>query len=298
MTTQKKLRTSREPKFKACEYCPGKIPIGFTKCPHCLRWNLDGVVPSSDPNNDQTILLKDVTGEDDARHIIGIEPFDELFGGSGEIPSPKGRGLVHTSVTLWGGGPGAGKSTGSLQLCAKLVELTNGEVLYVSAEEASLSVKSRAFRIGVSLEGIRLHPMGSTADLSSILMNRKPRAAVFDSHTAFISDPEEGVDFCEALKGYAIALSCPMIVLCQVTKSDDFAGLKKLQHVVDTLITLYAVEDTRDEGMREFYVEKNRFGKANFVRRVRMTEKWGLVYREQDQEDDPGVDPDGDEDSI
>lgn len=288
--------------IRHCERCKAAFPADKAKCPSCNFWHLRaaGNAPKKvDPTDDQTVLLADVQGEEDRRyHFTGrMVWLNTIFGG----------GLVTNGVTLFAGKNGAGKSTVSLQLAAALVSAVpdrllpnakppSDEVLYIGAEEGALAIKARGIRIGLgeALSKVRLHPVGSSADLGGIIMTRRPKAVFFDSLPAFVSDPEEAVELCGTLKEYALALDSPFVVIDHVTKSDDFAGLEKLQHKVDTCCIMFPVEDSRDEEMREIDVTKNRFGRANFTTRVRMTEK-GIVYHESDQADDPALGGDDDE---
>ena len=292
---------------RSCDRCGFKFGATKAKCPSCNFWHLKAhssadtePAKPADPNDDQTVLLSDVEGEEDLRYVLPkpLQWANRVFGG----------GIVTNSVNLYGGKNGAGKSTLSLQLAIALSlapdpvwtpsHIPNSkEVLLVAAEEKGIAIKSRAKRLklGDHMHLIRLHPVGSSADLSSIIMTRRPRAIIFDSLPAFVSDPAEAVDFCQTLKDYAMAIDCPMVVIDHVNKSDDFAGLESLQHKVDGCFIQYPVEDSRDNEMREINVTKNRFGPANFVMRVRMTET-GIVYHESDQADDPALGGDDDDD--
>ena len=187
-------------------------------------------------------------------------PWDKCFGG----------GIVTTSVTIIGGCPAAGKSTMALQLSNRIAEVTNREIIYVGTEESVQEIKSRAIRLQLTcMHLIRIHPMGSSADLGSILTSRKPSAIILDSLPGLTSDPEIAVELCKRFKDYAVELNAPVIIIDHVTKGDDFAGLMQLQHAVDTLLSLFPNEN----GMRELATVKNRFGPANISVKLGMAER-------------------------
>jgi predicted ATP-dependent serine protease len=116
---------------------------------------------------------------------------------------------------------------------------------------------------------------------------RRPAITVIDSIQKWSDDPEEQVKICESLKAFAVELKCPVLVISQVTKADDFAGLNKLKHTVDCLIMLTCDDDE----VRILQSEKNRYGDTAGVL-FDMTEK-GLILRIEDEDDDD----EGDEDN-
>jgi DNA repair protein RadA/Sms len=199
-------------------------------------------------------------------------PWDECFGTD---YISRRSGIVNTSVTLLGGAPGAGKSTFSLQLADAISASTLREVLYIAAEEDAAEVLARARRIQIkNLNRIRIYPMGATTELSLVFASRKPAAIVVDSLPKLVPDHDQAVEFCERFKPYTIEMKAPAIIIDQVNKEGDFAGLMKLQHAVDTLLIFYKVDEHTE--LRELHVEKNRFGIANISKFLMMTET-GLV---------------------
>ena len=72
-----------------------------------------------------------------------------------------GGGIVKGSLVLVGGDPGIGKSTLLLEMCRNLVT-DEVKVLYVSGEESTSQIKSRAVRLGITPGS----PNGRTTDAS------------------------------------------------------------------------------------------------------------------------------------
>jgi DNA repair protein RadA/Sms len=275
-------RASKKKDLRPCKACGYLFDKGLSRCASCGRWDFGG--NTDDPSQDQTVLLGDAA----VAPLVQLQtgPWDCCFG-----QQRQGKkvvlGIVNTGVTLLGGAPGAGKSTLSLQLAVSIIAATQREIIYLEAEESVEELKARAVRLQIPpavLNMIRVIPMGSSADMASTLLNRKPSAIVIDSLQGLCNtDLEAQVEFCKALKDYTVPLKAPAIVVSHVTKEEGFAGLMALQHAVDTtvLFTVY------DDGVREMKTIKNRFGPSNVEKLFNMTEL-GLVERspEEDEDDD------------
>ncbi len=265
---------------RPCERCAAPFPSAASQCTSCGAWH-DPIAFGAPhaASLDQTILLSDVTEDEIERYVAG--PWDYCFGG----------GIVKTSVNLIGGAPGAGKSTLALQIADELpAHVEKGEVLYVGAEETVKEIKARAKRLNLKrMDRIRLLPIGALSQLATIMTTMKPIAVFLDSLPGFVSDPEEGVELCTNLKGYAIDLNAPMIVVDHINKDEDFAGLMKLQHAVDGTFTLFPVET--GASMRIFETVKNRNGPNARSSFFEMSET-GLVHTanncdvKEDEDDD------------
>jgi len=263
------VRSRKKRELIKCKRCDYDFDSYRAKCPQCGFWNAPEVF---DDKKDQTILLSEAS----EKPLVRIEtgPWDVCFGG----------GLVVTSVTLLGGAPGAGKSTMALQLADNVCEISKREILYIGMEEAVEEIKYRAIRLGVrNMHRIRVHPMGSNAQLGSILLNRKPAAIIVDSLPGMTLDANDAVEICKRFKDYSVTLEAPTIIIDHVTKDHDFAGLMQLQHAVDTTVSFFP----RDEAssIRDMFTIKNRFGPANVSAMFEMTAK-GLVAVDEDEEEE------------
>ena len=64
----------------------------------------------------------------------------------------------------------------------------------------------------------------------------KPAAVVIDSAQKFTQTPTEAVTLCEDVKETAITKRCPFIIISQVNKEEEFAGLNSFQHAADSLM--------------------------------------------------------------
>jgi DNA repair protein RadA/Sms len=260
-----------------CHYCDEPLDEGRALCPKCRRWQPSTILdnpraPRED--KDPSVLLSDVESAEKSR--IDVGPFNLIFGG----------GIVQTSVTLIGGAPGAGKSTLLLQLSDIIATRTKREVLYIASEEALTEIRLRADRLKLKQKAlVRMVPaMSGEGNIAKILSRHKPSAIILDSLQGFANEDHElSVRICNDIKKTAVMLGAPGIIISHVTKDQDFAGVMKLQHAVDALVTFSVDEEFGD--VRTLEVQKNRNGRA-FVRLdLEMTET-GLVTVELEDEEE------------
>ncbi len=261
-----------------CSSCGELIPHGKLRCPSCKQWQTGAV-------NDESVMLCDIVPAEKLRirdNLAGLW----TDGGNSESPNPRirdgfGGGIVLTSVTLLAGHPGAGKSTILLQLSKTLADATKKETLYIAAEEAKEEIKSRADRLGVGDANIRIIPaMGGISNLGELIARRNPGAVILDSLQGLVGSEHDAAELTlKNLKGLAVLLNAPIIVVSHVTKGESFAGTMTLQHEVDCLVTL---ELSDDDGTREWFVHKHRQGKAYVSTELEMTEH-GLEWELEDE---------------
>lgn len=248
-----------------CRLCDAKLKPGAARCVSCGSWNSD------DPELDISVLLDKVTSAEGDRIKTGL--YDECWGG----------GIVRTSTTLFGGMPGAGKSTILLQLLDAVFAITRLEGIYVATEEVLPEIKMRADRLGIKHQaGIRMIPAMGGVDIASILMRRKPGIIVLDSLQGLVGeDDAAAVELLGNMKKFSALLNAPTIIISHVTKEGDYAGLMTYQHAVDTLLLM----TPDDDGIRTLEVRKNRYGRAFIEQLFEMTEHGLMPVKENDDED-------------
>ena len=198
----------------------------------------------------------------------GVEYIDGSFGGQGITPS---------SVTLFTGTPGAGKTTMMLKLVDSLCG--NGSVaVFNTGEESLYQVKMTAERLRLKngfAVGEETHVPTLLKKCDEIRNKRGNKNKQFvlvvdslqtlndgkygDAGTTNSRTPERALamitDWCKEHN------TCAII---QVGKNGQFTGRNILKHMVDAMLELTVEEDTRSElyGCRVLTTTKNRFGGA------------------------------------
>lgn len=283
-----------------CALCGWKFSSQRMQCPQCKTWRSVGAPAQAAKG---IVRLSDVKESDNEKRLA-TGPWDKAFGA---WVDPKGNdlefGLVLTSVNLFAGAPGAGKTTLSLQVtdaiakalaqAATLLNQPAPDALYIGTEQSAGEIKQSGRRLRLSrFENILIIPMGTDFTMAMI-ESVKPAAVILDSLSGLTTNVDEQVNVCEAFKQFSTKTRAPVIIIDHVTKGDDYAGLMKLQHVVDACFTIYPVEVGRgncpwcDDPTclgceREMVVDKNRFGKAQTSIRLIMT-KTGLVAKPSEE---------------
>jgi len=216
---------------------------------------------------DDTVLLSDAKLAQVERVRTGL--VDTCFGG--EEPD---IGIVRTSIALLGGDPGAGKTTLSLQLSDFFAGKFKQETLYIANEQDATEIKTTGGRLKLkNMHLIRVvKAMGGVqTDIGLYLLHYKPCFIVLDSVTKWSGeDMNLAVTICQRLKDYTVRLNAPTLVVNQVTKGGEHAGLNKMQHAVDATM-LFEVWGDNPNDPRRLHVRKNRFGPAPVSQYYEMT---------------------------
>ncbi|MDO4531628.1 MAG: ATPase domain-containing protein, partial [Bacillota bacterium] len=214
--------------------------------------------------------LADVETGTDQRLLTGITEFDRVMGG----------GIVRDSVTIITSPPGGGKSTLSLMAAAALAKQGN-RVLYASGEESDSQIKNRADRI---LESIaqniwiladtsmdRVLDAITEIDADLIILDSIQTFSLAEFLPSRAGNPTQTMECASALVQAAKNKKRPRAVLMigQMNKSDEIAGLRALEHLVDTVLVL---EGEGADELRCLVATKNRFGSTGEMGFFSMTE--------------------------
>lgn len=202
-----------------CSRCGAPFPPSRSQCPSCGAWHSGVVIREED-----TILANEVPDTDMVHVPTG--PWDICFGG----------GLVPGCVFLLGGNPGVGKSTMVLHMGDVMCEKTQQETLFVGKEQDLLSTKQYMRRIGVrNLHLFRLVKMGVDLEVvEGIILKKRPAFVILDSLKGACGDDlRKQVATAKMLKGCALAVDCPVLVIHHVNADGEITGLTELQHEVD-----------------------------------------------------------------
>lgn len=212
------------------------------------------------------VSIRDVVVPDILRKRIpsGIDYLDGVFGGDGLTPS---------SVTMFTGFPGAGKTTMMLTLANGLVG-HGAEVVFNTCEESLYQVKIHAERLGLK-NGFRLGEEGMIGELLEKCDKlraqnpAKPFVLIVDSlQTMDDGKWKDGVNSMTAVRvleritNWAKEHNTIGIVIGQVGKDGKFMGKNTLKHMVDAQLELGIdlKQKSPTYGLRILGMSKNRFG--------------------------------------
>ena len=261
-----------------CTSCGYQSPKWAGKCPDCGEWNTlaetaqvkGGAKAAKAAPKQPVSRLSEVETGSDQRLLTGIAEFDRVMGG----------GIVRDSVTIITSPPGGGKSTLSLMAASALAK-QGFRVLYASGEESDSQIKNRADRILDTIaENIWIVADTSMDNVLDAIREIDPDLIILDSIQTFslaeflpsrAGNPTQTMECASALVAQAKNKSRPRAVLMigQMNKSDEIAGLRALEHLVDAVLVL---EGEGADELRCLVATKNRFGSTGEMGFFTMTE--------------------------
>lgn len=218
--------------------------------------------------------LKDIQTNNSHRIVSSLNEFNRVMGG----------GIVRDSVSIITAKPGAGKSTLLLQIANDLGS-KGYKVLYATGEESDSQIKSRADRILKNMsDNIWVLPDNSMNSVLSHVEEIDPDLIIVDSIQTFTLEeyfpsragsPTQTMECANAMVKLAKNAKRPraIILVGQMNKNEEMAGLRSLEHLVDTVLV---IEGENEETLRELQSTKNRFGGTGEMGFFSMTEE-GLV---------------------
>lgn len=268
-----------------CSDCGYETPKWLGKCPDCNNWNTfeEEVVQAKSTSKGATVVrahkkvakkLTEVTSSKSDRIVTGISEFDRVMGG----------GIVKDSITIITARPGAGKSTLLLQV-ADCISKKGHKVIYASGEESDSQIKNRADRILDKInENIWVVQETSLDNVVESIEEIDPDLVIIDSIQTFTMEgylparagsPTQTMECANELLRVAKndKRQRAVIIVGQMTKADELAGLRALEHLVDTVLI---IEADSDEELRGLVSSKNRFGSTGETGFFQMTEK-GMI---------------------
>ncbi len=264
-----------------CGDCGDSFPQPYGKCPSCGAW---GTVKLARGLEAQTGTVGGISGGlgvgQDLSQKMPSDADDPTAPRSGETRQPTGNtemdrvlggGLVPGSVVLFGGTPGVGKSTLSLQVFAGVEG-----ALYFSGEESRQQVIDRLGRVHDSGERFGdIYATHSLEDIVATITAQRPPLAIIDSIQMIgAADSSFGTMSqirrnAETLVRTAKAVGTALLIIGHVTKADELAGPRVLEHLVDTVLYL---EGERTTDLRVLRSAKNRYGSTLEVGVFQMVE--------------------------
>jgi DNA repair protein RadA/Sms len=203
------------------------------------------------------------------RHKCGVDYIDDAFGGEGFTPS---------TISLFTGEPGAGKTTLMLTLADSLTS-QGYACLFNTAEESLYQVKLTCERLDLRsgfIAGQETYVPRLIKQCDSLRKKypSKPFFLIVDSLQT-LNDGKYGeehtngqsaVRALQILTDYAKEHYINVICIGQVNKSGNMAGSQKLKHMVDAMLHLSIEKKDEDfKGLRVLETIKNRFGGAGWT---------------------------------
>jgi len=249
-----------------CTRCGTDSPKWMGKCPGCNEWNTLVEETIGGPSEQKQVTpkknvsvkrLTETVSQNSDRIVTSYNEFNRVMGG----------GIVRDSLTIITAVPGAGKSTLLLQI-SNDVASKGYKVLYASGEESDSQIKRRAERIlpNAIHDDVWVHSDNSLNNVLGCIEEVDPDLIIIDSIQTFVLDefpsrpgsPTQTMECATALLKVAKDASRPraVVMVGQMTKDNELAGLRALEHLVDTVLIL---EGEEGEELKQLYSSKNRF---------------------------------------
>lgn len=248
----------------ACTQCGHTQSSWSGRCPTCGEWNTleQQLEVTSQQIKKSGRQLKAVS----VSEVAGADSFVRIASGDTQLDSVLGGGFVPGSVVLLAGQPGIGKSTLLLQIAHDVAQKYS--VLYVSGEESTHQVASRAVRLGKLSDKLQLASSTATDDIARTMADGSYDLVVLDSiQTVACNDISSAAgsvaqitNSTHMLTEIAKSKNTALIIVGHVTKQGSIAGPKLLEHSVDAVLQL---DGDRYGGFKVLRTVKNRFGSTN-----------------------------------
>ncbi len=268
---------ARKPKISfVCSECGHNSISWYGQCPSCKAYNTlvefkektltsrPSTTNWSGSKSEVICLSEALDTPTISRYSTGMNEFNRVLGG----------GFAEASVALIGGEPGIGKSTLILQAIHHISKKYSA--LYITGEESLAQVASRAKRLNLDASTISSL---AESDLETIIETIKrvdPKVVVIDSIQTLVSQQIESgpgsVSQVRECAGALIKLAKTtgfiLVFIGHLTKNDQIAGPRILEHMVDTVLMF---ENDGDSLYRLVRSIKNRFGAAHELGAFEMT---------------------------
>jgi DNA repair protein RadA/Sms len=247
-----------------CTECGDDFGKWSGQCSSCKEWNtikefretkIAGKKSSGGTDLSKITPPKSLSQKGSKRISSEIAEMDRVLGG----------GFFPGTLILFGGSPGVGKSTLSLQIFTEI-----SDAAYFSGEESVDQILSRAERVFSSSNSKEfkliknsIFATNSLEDICETIIKTTPSLAVIDSIQMIGSENSrfgtisQIKESSETLLQIAKSTGTTILLIGHVTKTDEIAGPKILEHVVDVVLRL---EGDNTSEVRILRSPKNRFG--------------------------------------
>ncbi len=259
-----------------CVNCGATFPRWNGRCSNCGEWNsLEQVIIEKKVKKDNTESFKAPIIQ--PLDSIKVQEYYRIPTRIQEVDRVLGGGLLPSSIILFSGEPGIGKST----LVLQILEHLECESIYISGEESPEQIKLRAERLNINTKKIFLTQDANLEKIVTLIEQSNASVFVVDSiQTLYSSEipspPGSVIQVREATyKLMEISkISNKIIFLVgHINKEGNIAGPKVLEHIVDVVLML---EGEKHSNIRILRALKNRFGSTLEIGLFEMTEK-GII---------------------
>lgn len=254
-----------------CTECGDNFAKWFGKCPSCNAFNTvkefkEAKLMSGDK---KSTAGNDLTQDAGQETLASTQNQERILTDISEVDRVLGNGFFPGSIVLFGGQPGIGKSTLALQIFGKVS--LDKKAFYFSGEESVQQINNRAKRLMKEVPANfdkQLFSTNSLEDIVTTVGRNTPDFIVVDSIQMIgLSGSSFGSmsqirENAEVLVKLAKTTNTIILLIGHVTKADELAGPKVLEHLVDTVLSL---EGEKNSEIRLLRSPKNRFGSTQEV---------------------------------
>ena len=256
-----------------CSNCWNESLKWQGKCNFCGEWNtLQEFKEEKIWNGKLKWEKKNLTKLDEVEVSTNSE---KIITKSSELNNALWWWITKGSVILLSWEPGIWKSTITLELA----NLVDEKIIYVSGEETSFQIASRAKRLGISGKNIEILSESCIEDVLETISHNKADILVIDSisvmhskNISWVAGSISQVKFIsEILVTFAKTTNTTVFIIWHITKDGNLAWPKTLEHMVDTVLYF---EGDKYDNLRILRTLKNRFGATSEIWIFSMTESW------------------------
>lgn len=259
-----------------CKSCWNESIKWQWQCSFCKEWN--SLVEFKEEKI-TTNSWKEKWEKKEISNLAEIESnnnLEKIITKSNELNNVLWWWIVPGWVVLLSWEPWIWKSTITLEL-ANLVE---EDIIYISGEETTYQIASRAKRLNIKWKNIKLLSESCIEDiLETLKTENKHKILVLDSISVMYSKNITWVAWSisqikfisEVIINYAKKTNTAVFIIWHITKDWNLAWPKTLEHMVDTV--LYFEWDKYDN-LRILRSFKNRFGPTSEIWIFTMTDEW------------------------
>lgn len=259
-----------------CSNCWNESLKRQWQCNFCKEWNslIENKEIKISNNNWNNIKweIKELTSINSTNELNEIKKISTK---SSELNNVMWWWITPWWITLLSWEPGIWKSTIALELA----NLVDNDIIYISWEETTNQIASRAKRLWIKGWNIKLLSENSIENIIETLTKCKTDILIIDSisviHSKNINSVAWSVSqvkyITELLVTYWKKTNTAVIIIWHVNKDWNLAWPKTLEHMVDTVIFF---EWEKYDDLRFLRPLKNRFWSTSEIWIFKMDEKW------------------------